>query len=243
MLVAHRGYAQKYPENTLLALNAAVDAGAQFIEFDIQLSKDAIPFLIHDDNLYRTGGLDLSVFEMTISELENTTAGEPDRFGDQYASEMPIGLEAICDQLNQWHSVHSFIEIKEESADHFGVEQVVEAVLEAIATLRSRHTLISFSEEVVASVKKNSSKSVGWVISKWNEPSLQTLEALSPDFVFCNYKKIPEHQPLPSFGGKWVLYDFDDPTLASKWLSKGADLVETMAVGPMIEAMYPEVRA
>jgi len=34
-LVAHRGYAFRYPENTLLAIKAAVDAGAKFVEFDV----------------------------------------------------------------------------------------------------------------------------------------------------------------------------------------------------------------
>ena len=44
-LVAHRGYAHAYPENTLLAIQQAVEAGAKYIEFDVLLSADQLPVL------------------------------------------------------------------------------------------------------------------------------------------------------------------------------------------------------
>lgn len=47
MIVAHRGYAWKHPENTLEAFQAAVDAGAKWVEVDVQL-RDGIPVLAHD---------------------------------------------------------------------------------------------------------------------------------------------------------------------------------------------------
>lgn len=242
-LVAHRGYALNYPENTLLALSAAVEAGAHFIELDIQLSKDGVPFLTHDDNFQRTAGLDLNVFETSIAEIERISVGEPERFGDRFSAEKPIRLEALCRQLNQWQEVHSFIEIKKESVQHFGLEKTVGNVLNAIDSLQARHTLISFSYDVVDLVQKISTRSAGWIISQWNDESLKTLQELSPDFVFCNYKKIPEDISLPNFGGKWALYDFDDPMLAKKWFNRGADLIETMAVQSMVEALSPEKTA
>ena len=50
-LVAHRGYAARYPENTRESLAAAVRAGARFLEFDVQLSADGVPVLLHDVTL------------------------------------------------------------------------------------------------------------------------------------------------------------------------------------------------
>ena len=236
-VVAHRGYAKHYPENTLLALSAAVDAGAQFIEFDIQLSKDGVPFLIHDDNLQRTAGLDQSVFDLSMSELETISVGEAARFGSQFKTEKLIRLDSLCEHLNNWQSVYSFIEIKRQSAERFGTDIVVQNVLNALKSMQASYTLISFSQEVVATIQKLSSESAGWVIGKWDKQNLQDLETLSPDFIFCNYQKIPENQPLPKGQGAWVLYDFDDPVLAKKWLNAGADLIETMAVKSMIDAL------
>ncbi|HEY9197768.1 MAG TPA: glycerophosphodiester phosphodiesterase family protein, partial [Gammaproteobacteria bacterium] len=48
ILIAHRGYAARHPENTLSALQAAVAAGARWLEFDVQLSADHEPVLLHD---------------------------------------------------------------------------------------------------------------------------------------------------------------------------------------------------
>jgi glycerophosphoryl diester phosphodiesterase len=47
VIVAHRGYAFRYPENTLEAFQAAVDAGAKWVEVDVQL-RDGVPVLAHD---------------------------------------------------------------------------------------------------------------------------------------------------------------------------------------------------
>ena len=62
-LVAHRGYPRRYPENTLLSLLAALEAGAEFVEFDVQMTADGVPVLLHDADLRRTGGADLEVTE------------------------------------------------------------------------------------------------------------------------------------------------------------------------------------
>ena len=47
-LVAHRGLQKDYPENTLLSIKKAIDAGVKFIEIDIQFSKDKLPIICHD---------------------------------------------------------------------------------------------------------------------------------------------------------------------------------------------------
>ena len=53
-LVAHRGNAADFPENTLPALRSALDAGIPWVEIDVHLSADGVPFVIHDVRLDRT---------------------------------------------------------------------------------------------------------------------------------------------------------------------------------------------
>ena len=48
--IAHRGYRARYPENTLVAFQAALDAGVQMIELDVALSRDRKLVVIHDAN-------------------------------------------------------------------------------------------------------------------------------------------------------------------------------------------------
>ncbi len=51
---AHRGFSGKYPENTMLAFEKAVEAGADGIELDVQLTKDGEIVIIHDETIDRT---------------------------------------------------------------------------------------------------------------------------------------------------------------------------------------------
>lgn len=49
----HRGVSGKYPENTMLAFKKAVEAGCDGIEMDVQLTKDLIPVIMHDEKVDR----------------------------------------------------------------------------------------------------------------------------------------------------------------------------------------------
>lgn len=51
---AHRGFSGKYPENTMLAFEKAVEIGADGAELDVQLTKDGEVVIIHDETIDRT---------------------------------------------------------------------------------------------------------------------------------------------------------------------------------------------
>lgn len=52
-VVGHRGDPIKYPEETIQADNSAFNSGADYVELDLQLSKDGVLVISHDDDLYR----------------------------------------------------------------------------------------------------------------------------------------------------------------------------------------------
>ncbi len=68
-LVAHRGYPRRYPENTLQGIQAAIDAGARYVEFDVQITADGVPILMHDVSLMRTAGKRGRVVNMDFEKL------------------------------------------------------------------------------------------------------------------------------------------------------------------------------
>src|SRR5687767_13013785 len=84
VLVAHRGDPTHYPENSLAGMRAALAAGAQAIEFDLQLTADGIPVLMHDESLARVTGVDRRIFDLRYIELADFHAGEPERFGNRF---------------------------------------------------------------------------------------------------------------------------------------------------------------
>lgn len=74
-IIAHRGYSSVFPENTLAAFAGALDIGVDYIELDVQLSRDGQVIVMHDDSLKRTTGVDGSPTEFTVEELAGLDAG------------------------------------------------------------------------------------------------------------------------------------------------------------------------
>jgi glycerophosphoryl diester phosphodiesterase len=81
--IAHRGASGEFPENTLAAFAAAIDAGAQMCELDVQLSADGVAVVIHDDTVDRTTDGRGAVASMSLAELRRLDAGR--KFGARFA--------------------------------------------------------------------------------------------------------------------------------------------------------------
>ena len=77
-VTAHRGACAIQPENTLPAMRAAVAASADMIEFDLRLTRDGVPILLHDPTLDRTTTLHGRPEDLTLEELRKGTARMPD---------------------------------------------------------------------------------------------------------------------------------------------------------------------
>ena len=77
LVIGHRGAAGLAPENTLASLRAGRDAGADALEFDIRLTKDGVPILLHDKGLKRTHQHNLTVSRLTLGELQDLTRDLP----------------------------------------------------------------------------------------------------------------------------------------------------------------------
>ena len=86
-LVAHRGYASRYPENSLLAIERALASGAKFVEVDIQLTADLEPVLYHDRDMARLSGADNKIQLLTYDELERYSLHNPVAFSDRFEDE------------------------------------------------------------------------------------------------------------------------------------------------------------
>lgn len=72
-IFAHRGASGYAPENTMDAFKLAVKQGAEGIELDVQLSKDGIPVVIHDETIDRVTNGHGYVKDYTLEELKNFT--------------------------------------------------------------------------------------------------------------------------------------------------------------------------
>lgn len=214
-LVAHRGLPASHPENTLAGLQAAVTAGALYVEFDLQQSADGVPFLLHDATLERTTARHGEALALSWAELAAIEAHEPARFGERHRGVQLPSLAQVAAWLAHQPQVTAFAEIKEESLYRFGVEQVTTAVLRALAPVKRQTVILSFAAECLPLAR---GWRTGWVVS---DPALPRVAA---DYLFVEQEIVTDFPPWP---GQWVVYDLNSREEAQAWLRRGAHLVET----------------
>lgn len=237
-LVAHRGYAAQYPENTLESVEAALKAGAQHIEIDVQLTQDEIPVLFHDAQLERTSNGQGAVFEHSFDQLKTLSAGEPARFGDRFTSVSIPTLQACVKLLESWPQATLFVELKEESLRQFGNQRVVTRVLDVLSPISQRCVIISYNQSVLGDVRLQGACPVGWVITTWNTKSKRLAQRLNPEFLIVNHQKIPkEGAALWSGPWKWVVYEVTSSEHAHELHQQGVEFVETMQVEEVLQGL------
>lgn len=126
-VTAHRGASAFYPENTMAAFQGAIDFGADWIELDVQQSKDGKIFVMHDHSFYRTTGLREFSWNLTFDEIEQLDAGS--FFSDTYAGEKIPSLEEVI-ELAKENYIRLNIEIKPSVNDKDIEKHVVDLVRE-----------------------------------------------------------------------------------------------------------------
>ena len=112
----HRGYCAKYPENTMISFEAAMDLGVDAIEFDVWLTADKVPVLIHDGNCLRTCGVDAHVRDLTLAEVQKIEAAYTSKFGDTYVGQhitIPTLEELLQKRAEKRPDLLLGVEIKE----------------------------------------------------------------------------------------------------------------------------------
>lgn len=105
LIIAHRGASADAPENTIAAFRRAIEVGADGVEFDVHLSKDRVPVVIHDATLLRTGGINNSVSDLTADQLSRVDVGSwfnaahPGQARDEFSSERVASLRTVLQLL------------------------------------------------------------------------------------------------------------------------------------------------
>ena len=100
LLVAHRGGAGHRPENTLAAIEHALELGVQVIEVDVRCSADQILVLLHDDSLDRTTNGSGEANRLSAEQLAGLDAGSHfgPRFADQGVPTLEAAVELVGDR-------------------------------------------------------------------------------------------------------------------------------------------------
>jgi len=241
-IVAHRGNAAEFPENTLQALESAVDLGVSHVEFDVQLTADKVPVVFHDSDLNRVGDRAESVHDLTWAQLGETPVGEVKRFGRRFEFTYPPSLAQAVDAIAGWSGVTAFVEIKRSSIRKFGREAVLRRVADVVRPALQRCVLISFDLPSLKILRAMIGARIGWVLSEYDDAARAEAAALAPEFLFVNLERLPQGlEPLWPGPWEWVVYEVRDLQTARECQARGARFVETMTVRGLFAA-YEESR-
>ncbi len=161
LVIAHRGAAADAPENTLAAFELALEQGADGLEFDVHLSADDVPVVIHDSRLERTTSGRGRVRDFTLGPLERLDAGSwfnrrfRRRARSSYAGLRIPTLAEVLDLVRR-RDCRAYVEIKRGRRIYPRLE---ERVLEAIgeAGVRDLAMVISFHLPTLARLRQLSS--------------------------------------------------------------------------------------
>ena len=232
-LVAHRGYALHYPENTLLALRAAVEAGTHYLEFDVQLSADKIPVLFHDRDLQRMCGQEGAIHDYTLSQLRGFSVSEYGKFGYRFVGNPITTLQEAIAYLAEHPAVFAFVELKRLSLQTFGIDTVLDAILPLLEPIKQQAIIISYALDALLATRERSSFPIGAVFDQWRERKRKLIQTLQPEYLFTDIDELPRFGKLKHRQCQLAVYECTDPDRAVRVHQRGVDLVETFAIGEM----------
>jgi glycerophosphoryl diester phosphodiesterase len=147
-IFAHRGLTQKdgkavADENTLESFELALEVGADYLESDIQVTKDQVPVLFHDNDLRRLVGKKTSISALTLNELSQIP--------------LPLGgkIPTLASALEKFPKAKFNLDIKTPAAESVGMNvlsemKALDRVLVSSFSEKSRRRALAYSPESVA---------------------------------------------------------------------------------------------
>jgi len=238
-LIAHRGHTAECPENTRASIASALDAGANFVEVDVQLSQDREPFLFHDRTLGRVCGRSGAIGDLSASEVRALRASEAGRFGARFSGEPVAHLADLVELFQNRRDAFAFVELKRNTLDQHGVRAVLKSVLTVLEPIHARCALISFNLPALLEARRACGLPLGAVFDTFAETRNEVLAALRPDFVFTDVHGLPFSGPLTVPGSQVAVYEVADPAMARLLAARGVRFVETFDYAEMASALGP----
>lgn len=235
ILIAHRGEPESWPENSLVGYRAVLEAGARYIETDVQISADGIAVLSHDPSMQRITGHDLQITATDYRTLRACPAGHPEQFGTRYRDLHIARLDELATLLQQWPQARAFIELKPDSIEAFGIARVLDIVMDCLAVVPNQCILISFDYAALQHVRANNPLPIGWVLPDWSAENRALAVELAPEYLFCNRKRLPsQDKPLWPGPWQWVIYTLNEAADITHYRALGANMAETNVIRKLL---------
>lgn len=233
LVIAHRGWSAKYPENTLLAFDEAIKIGATALEFDVQLDADNEAVVFHDFVLGRTTPEEepRRVRELSTDEFLELDVGAYKDF-DAFYDTPPALLSEVLERYSG--KIFLNIELKVfDNNDHEEVKTLAARTLDLINEHEWSFGMISsFCPQILAEIRKtNQSLALALLGEKIADNNLLSdaikLGAKAYNFDGRGGVTKGDIEAIHKAGLKAYAYTINDVTLAKTLVSFGIDGIFT----------------
>lgn len=221
---AHRGFSGKYPENTMLAFEKAIEAGADGIELDVQLTKDNEVVIIHDENVARTTGEKGDVRDFTYEEISKLDASYiyKGKYGINKIPTLREYFELVKDK-----DIVTNVELKTGVIEYIGIE---DKVLELIQEyhLEDKVIISSFNHFSIMRMKEIAPNlKYGLLSETWLIDAGKYVHNLGIQCYHPLYRNLTEDvvKEIKKYGIEINTYTVNTKEDVRNMISKGIDIV------------------
>lgn len=210
--IAHRGFSSRYPENTMLAFSRALELGADGAEFDVQLTKDGIPVIFHDESLARITGDSRLVKDLTLFELQ------PFDLSYRFQGECPAQRIPTLEEYFELVRSRDFLSILEFKTAIFEYDGIEEKVIDLIRAfdLGDRIILSSFNHYTLQRCKAIAPELPCGILYECRIAEPQTyckqlgMQYLHPDYRFLDDAELAKYERAGIRTSPWTVDEDDD---------------------------------
>lgn len=215
-ITAHRGASGRAPENTMAAVRRAIEDGADWVEIDVQESKDGVVIVAHDSDLKKVSGVGTKIWDATAAELQSIDIGA--YFGPEFVGERVPTLADVLAECRGRVGVN--IELKYYGHDQDLERKVVELVEQA--GMEADVVIMSLEADGIRKIRE---LRPDWTIGLLTAIAAGDLTRVDADFFAVN-TNLAKSSFIRSVHnkGKWVhVWTVNDPFVMSMMISRGAD--------------------
>lgn len=219
-IVAHRGAAGKTPENTLAAIRQAMDDGTDWVEIDVQETKDGEVVVIHDSDFMKLAGVNLKVAEGTLEQVQEIDVGS--WFAPEFSSERVPTLAEVLEEARGKSRV--VIELK-----YYGMEQQLESRVVTIveqADMVADTAIMSLKFDGISKIRE---LRPDWKIGLLSAQAFGNLTGLDVDFLAVNLNMATPRfiRTAQSAGRQVYVWTVNDQVTMSRMMSLGVNGIIT----------------
>jgi glycerophosphoryl diester phosphodiesterase len=219
-VIAHRGAAGKAPENTIASMRQAVKDNADWVEIDVQETKDGEVVVIHDSDFMKLSGVSTKVWEGTLAQLRQIDMGG--WFDPKFSSERIPTLEEVLMEVKGKAKV--LIELKYYGHDEKLEQRVVDIVEKA--DMAENVALMSLKP---AGIKKLRTLRPDWETGILLSKAIGDISKMDVDFLAVNMGVMKPSfvRTIHQAGKKAYIWTADDPVSMTSMISLGVDGIIT----------------